>query len=143
VTPAQPVLPVRDLPVPGDDQSLLIIGTGVWWRMTRRRGDAGSGSYDQAHKLRRGRQLWTGNEWAEVTAVRVTGEGVLITVADGRVFRAGYADAVLSRVTPPATLTGAARAARRAPSFARGLAPVAAWPPRPRSGCHLGPGRGA
>jgi hypothetical protein len=73
--------------------------------MTRRRGDAGSGSYDQAHKLRRGRQLWTGDGWAEVTAVRVTDEGVLIAVADGRVFRAGYADAVLSRAGPPATLT--------------------------------------
>jgi hypothetical protein len=70
-----------------------------------RRGDAGSGSYDQAHKLRRGRQLWTGDSWAEVTAVWVTGEGVLITVADGRVFRAGYADAVLSRKKPTGSLT--------------------------------------
>jgi hypothetical protein len=70
-----------------------------------RRDDAGSGSYDQAHKIRRGRQLWTGDGWAEVTAVRVTGEDVLITVAVGRVFRAGYADAVLSRPAPPATLT--------------------------------------
>jgi hypothetical protein len=69
-----------------------------------RRGDPRSGSYDQAYKLRRGRQLWTGDGWAEVTAVRSTGESVLITVADGRVFRAGYIDAVLSRKAPPAPL---------------------------------------
>lgn len=69
-----------------------------------RRGDAESGSYNQAYKLRRGRQLWTGDGWAEVTAVRIAGESVLITVADGRTFRAGYGDAILSRKTPPATL---------------------------------------
>jgi hypothetical protein len=65
-----------------------------------RRGDPEGGSYGQAFKLRRGRQLWIGDAWADVTAVRVTGESVLITVADGRVFRAGYMDAVLSRKTP-------------------------------------------
>jgi hypothetical protein len=42
-----------------------------------------------------------GDGWTEVTAVRITGESVLITVADGRVFRAGYMNALLSRKTPP------------------------------------------
>ena len=69
------------------------------------RGDAEGGSYDQAYKLRRGRQLWIGDGWADVTAVRITGESVLITVTDGRVFRAGYMDAILSRKRPPSTLT--------------------------------------
>jgi hypothetical protein len=54
-----------------------------------------------------------------VTAVRVTGEGVLITVADGRVFQAGYADAVLSRAAPLATLT-ACPPPRRAGRCVRG-----------------------
>lgn len=65
-----------------------------------RRDDAESGSYGQAYKLRRGRQLWTGDDWADVTAVRIAGDHVLITVADGRVFRAGYMDAILSRPKP-------------------------------------------
>jgi hypothetical protein len=69
-----------------------------------RRGDSEGGTYGQAYKLRRGRQLWIGDDWADVTAVRITGESVLITMADGRVFRAGYMDAILSRKTPPATL---------------------------------------
>jgi hypothetical protein len=62
------------------------------------------GSYRQAYRLQRGWQLWTGNGWAEITAVTVRGDRVLITVTDGRVFRAGYADAVLCRAAPPATL---------------------------------------
>jgi len=36
-----------------------------------------------------------------VTAVRVTGDHVLITVADRRTFRAGYTDAVLACPVSP------------------------------------------
>jgi hypothetical protein len=82
-----------------------------------RRGDPESGSYDQARKLRRGRQLWTGDGWAAVRSVRVSGEHVLITVADGRVFRTSYLDAVLSRKTPPATLATGRRTVISVPSL--------------------------
>jgi len=69
-----------------------------------RRDDGDGGSYGQAYKVRRRWQLWIGDGWAEVTKVRVVRENVLITVTDGRTFRAGYLDAVLTRKTPPPTL---------------------------------------
>jgi hypothetical protein len=65
------------------------------------------GSYDQARRLRRGWQLWTGDGWDEVRSVTIRGDKVLITVTDGRVFRTGYLDAVLCRKTPPAPLAAA------------------------------------
>ncbi len=73
--------------------------------------DAGAslGSYRPAWKLRRGDSLWLGDHWTVITAVRVRGDYVLITVEGGQVYRAGYADAVLSRTRPP----GLARPYRR------------------------------
>jgi hypothetical protein len=65
-----------------------------------------AGSYRPAWKLRRGWQLWLGDHWAVIQAVRVRGDYVLITVAGGQVYRAGYADAVLSRTTPPGLARG-------------------------------------
>jgi hypothetical protein len=65
-----------------------------------RRGEDEGGAYGQAYKVRRGRELWTGDGWAIVTAVRIAGDHVLITVADGRVFRTAYIEAVLTRKPP-------------------------------------------
>ena len=57
-------------------------------------------AYCQAGKMRdrRGWQLWLGDDdWAAITDVRIRGDDVLITVDDGRTFRAGYVDAVRCR----------------------------------------------
>jgi hypothetical protein len=83
-----------------------------------RRGGTGSGEYHQAYKVRSGWQLWVGDAWAEVIAVRISGDYVLLTIADGRVFRAGYVDAVLTRATPPGPLT---------PADSRGISGIARW----------------
>jgi hypothetical protein len=55
----------------------------------------------EAPDIKRGWRLWTGDAGAEVTSVRVVRDHVLITVVDGRTFRAGYLDAVLARTPPP------------------------------------------
>jgi hypothetical protein len=67
-----------------------------------RRGDRGS--YCQARKLRQraGWQLWLGGQdWATITFAEVRGDDVLNTVADGRIFRADYMDAVRCRPPQP------------------------------------------
>jgi len=59
-------------------------------------------TYYPAPRLRRGWQLYDGDGWPRIRAVRVVGQVVLITVEDGRTFRAGYLDAVCCRVTSQA-----------------------------------------
>ena len=65
------------------------------------RNDDAQGSYDQARRLRRGWQLWVGDDWAQVRSTAVRGDSILITVTDGRVFRVDYLQAVLCRKPAP------------------------------------------
>lgn len=69
--------------------------------------DEGPGTWCQPRKLERGWLLWTGAEWAEIQSLWL-GEEVFISVADGRVFRCRYTDAVRCRAGAPKPLTLAA-----------------------------------
>lgn len=68
-------------------------------------GPADPGSYCYGRKLL-GRVGWEmylgasgsgGERWEPITAVRIRGDHVLLTVADGTTYRAGYTDAVRCR----------------------------------------------
>ena len=80
-------------------------------------GPADPGSYCYGRKLL-GRIGWEmylgadgpgGERWEPITAVRIRGDHVLLTVADGTTYRAGYTDAVRCRRRrpglPPARLS--------------------------------------
>lgn len=64
---------------------------------------ASDGTYCQAPRLKRGWELWLGDGWVAITAVRVAGGHVLTGAADGRIYRAGYLDAVRCRAVSPAS----------------------------------------
>ena len=49
-------------------------------------------------RSRIGWEIWLGgDEWALITDAHIRGDDVLITVEDGRVFRARYVDAIRCR----------------------------------------------
>ena len=59
-----------------------------------------SGAWCQARKMRSriGWEIWLGgDEYALITDAHIRGDDVLITVEDGRVFRARYVDAIRCR----------------------------------------------
>jgi hypothetical protein len=61
-------------------------------------GNAATGCQAGKMRDRRGWQLWLGDyAWTAITDVTIRGDDVLITVDDGRMFRAGYLDAVRCR----------------------------------------------
>lgn len=87
-------------------------------------GPADPGSYCYGRKLleRIGWEIYLGGNgaggerWEPITRVRIRGDQVLLTVADGTTYRAGYSDAVRCR-RPPRRLMPSFRsvgAARRA-----------------------------
>ena len=73
-------------------------------------GPADPGSYCYGRKLleRVGWEMYLGGNgaggerWEPITRVRIRGDQVLLTVADGTTYRAGYSDAVRCRRPPPA-----------------------------------------
>ena len=71
-------------------------------------GPADPGSYCYGRKLleRVGWEMYLGGNgaggerWEPITRVRIRGDQVLLTVADGTTYRAGYSDAVRCRRPP-------------------------------------------